>query len=158
MKQLVTDVFTALKTITEIKWIDMDLGQLDFDNPPVAYPCTLFRYDNILPENPSGMKQDIVRFTITYADKVYERAVTSAPPSYKNKALAHLDVIKKIRNAVEDASHASYSFPECKEIIQLRRIEPRMYEIVFECVDYEFDELLVSDEVPDPDITISVSY
>jgi len=48
MKALLTALFARIKTVTAIKWIDEDFGQIDNyqgDRPPVSFPCALVAID-----------------------------------------------------------------------------------------------------------------
>lgn len=42
MKQLIIDIQNRLASLPELKYIDIDWGQIDYyDQPPVKYPCAL---------------------------------------------------------------------------------------------------------------------
>jgi len=45
MKELLKAIYTQLKTVPAIKWIDEDFGQIDAyeGKPPVAFPCALVK-------------------------------------------------------------------------------------------------------------------
>lgn len=41
MKQIFLDIQTQLDTIDELKTIDKNWGQLNYENPPIKFPCVL---------------------------------------------------------------------------------------------------------------------
>ncbi|MDD4395680.1 MAG: hypothetical protein PHQ33_07330, partial [Bacteroidales bacterium] len=47
MKQIFLDIQTKLSGITELKHIDKNWGQLQYEQPPVKFPCALLDIANV---------------------------------------------------------------------------------------------------------------
>lgn len=47
MKQIFLDIQTKLAEITELKHIDKDWGQLQYEQPPIKFPCALLDIANV---------------------------------------------------------------------------------------------------------------
>jgi hypothetical protein len=47
MKQIILDIQAKLAEVTELKYIDKDWGQLQYEQPPVKWPCALIDFGDI---------------------------------------------------------------------------------------------------------------
>ena len=89
----IEDIFLAvqdeLNAIPELKWVDMNIGQMDGeDRPPVAFPCALVSID--LPEcRDIGQGQQQCRTVLNVRVAFNYRGSTSsaAPEVVREKAL-----------------------------------------------------------------------
>ena len=72
MKEAFKDILKRLETITEFKYIGEDWGQLNFEQPPVNFPCVLIDLGNA-EFSSAGMKSQQVEavVNITIADIRY---------------------------------------------------------------------------------------
>jgi hypothetical protein len=101
MKAIYTAVMSRLKSeVEELKWIDLDEGQLDRggDRPSVAFPCALISVD--LPQcvdlTTSGVQQCTALVTVRIIQNPLSRTNASAPAEVRETSLQRLDLIEKV--------------------------------------------------------------
>lgn len=101
MEEIYKNIKNALiNFVPEIKWIEMDEGQLDnytAGEEPLTYPCALISIDeNIDYKNIAGGKQ-IARsnFYIRFAFRRFESTSAKVPEPYANKAFEPYTIAKK---------------------------------------------------------------
>lgn len=144
MKQLLTDIQNRLLAeVPELKYVDIDWGQLDFYNPhpPVKFPCALIdisnvQWSNVLKKGQMGLATVV----ITVADLRLSNTSGAAPQGQKDKAMEIFEVLKNIYVALHGwTSHATYS-GLIRQANTLRRREDgvKLYQITFttEVKDY----------------------
>ena len=91
MKTIYLPVANQLKTeVTTLRWIDADMGQLDFydTKPPVAFPCALIDVDMPACEDMAAKEQlcDIT-ISVRLAFNPLGQTNMAAPTSVQNTAL-----------------------------------------------------------------------
>lgn len=90
--------------VPELKWIDMDLGQLDhFEyKPNVNFPCALIDFPNADYTNESQLVQQgdiIVQFKLGFAP--FSQTSQAAPTNVKDKGLVYFDIEQKVFEKVQ---------------------------------------------------------
>jgi hypothetical protein len=123
-KKLYLDLASQLKTeVPELLWIDVDEGQLNEENPPIAYPCALIdiEYPNCSDESET-IQLCIARVTIRYAFKPSGQAASATPIVIQQKALERWDIVTKTYAALQgwETSEAS-SFSRRSQTKERRR-------------------------------------
>jgi hypothetical protein len=136
MDVLFTDVIGYLKTVTALKWIDEDCGQLDiFENPPVAFPCALISVD--VPEwipikEPAvqpGKAQ--VRLKLGFDTRI---PVGNANTIMLPKAFAHFAIVKAVTLAVRGKFGKTYRGLERMSTIKtINEVGVKIYTVTFSC-------------------------
>ncbi len=118
-----------LANAPEVKWIDIDEGQLD-DYPttdiPLSFPAALIKADgNINYQTLAGGKQ-IARttFTIKLAFKVYESGHAKVP---NDKHFEHYQVVKKVSALI----HQSIQNCSRTSIQKRTKVDPLVYTLNF---------------------------
>lgn len=104
-KQLFIDICNRLETgVPALRWIDYDAGQLDHDNPPVAYPCCLI--DISLPkcDDIGADRQQIVTANISLRLAFMPLGATNsaAPENIRAGALSMFDTIEAIHATLQE--------------------------------------------------------
>jgi len=102
-KTLYLAIVTQLKAeVPELRWIDVDEGQLNDENPSVAYPCALIDidYPNCSDES-EFIQMCIARVTIRYAFKPSGSASGVAPTLNQEKALERWGIVTKTYSALQ---------------------------------------------------------
>lgn len=90
MEALYQQLLTLLSDIPELKWIDLNVGQLTEENPPVAFPCALI--DIEMPQCTdieTTMQQVAGTFKITLAFKAYGETNNKTETTMRSNALAY---------------------------------------------------------------------
>lgn len=134
MEVLFKDVLAALKTITELRWIDEDLGQLDiYQDPPVVFPCALVSVQ--VPEwigikEPAiqpGKAQVIIKLGFNVLHKV-----GNAPESQITLALEHFAIIKKVTKAIRGKHGDTYrGLERVSTLKNINEVGIKIYTVTF---------------------------
>ncbi|WP_018675528.1 hypothetical protein [Riemerella columbina] len=101
MKRLYNKLFELLKEISEIKYIDLNFGQIMEEKPPLAYPAVLVGINISSTDTFQDIFQQInADFTLTL---VVEAGDTSSltEDNRREQALAYLDLSDKIYNKLQ---------------------------------------------------------
>src|SRR3990167_7355421 len=104
------EITAPLVAITGIRYVDLDLGQLEAEDPPVSFPCFLvglgggdvFNLGN-------GVDQVELNFTVRVAFKLYERTASITAKTYRDAALAHLDKLALIHAALNGLAGTNFN-------------------------------------------------
>lgn len=105
MKDLFLLVSDAIKEVTEVRWVDFEMGQLEQEFPPVSFPCCLFAF-NVDSYEDLGAGTQIANtvIDIRIAFKVFERThsqTKTTPTDFRAKGLEHLTIIDLIHNKLD---------------------------------------------------------
>jgi hypothetical protein len=97
-----TDIITQLQTVTDLKWIDYDMQQLNMEHPPVSYPCALVEWSipETKPVKAPATIQARADITIRLAFSVYSSTHPKAPTTVQTEAKAHFQIIKDVITAL----------------------------------------------------------
>lgn len=141
MKSLFAQLFLAIQehiknNVPSIKWIDQDLGQLDFyeTRPAIQFPCVLIDFPQAVYSNESQLVQWAdVQVNIRLAFAPFTSANSVAPDVSKEKALEYYDLENALYKAL-----AGFTANDCVQpLIRVsaateRREDPfRVREIIY---------------------------
>jgi hypothetical protein len=136
MDVLFKDVIGYLKTITEIKWIDEDCGQLDiYQDPPVVFPCALISVQ--VPEwisikEPAvqpGKAQVVLK--MGFDTRII---IGNAPTLQLTKAFEHFAIVKKVTFALRGKYGTTYKGLERLSTLKtINEVGIKIYTITFSC-------------------------
>ena len=87
MEEILETVMQKLAQIPELRWIDLNVGQMSVQNPPVDYPCALV---------------DITAIDHTTAD-------TLAPGHLREQAFEHFAIVRKIYATLQNLSGENFT-------------------------------------------------
>lgn len=110
MKEVFKDILERLKAIPEFRYVGEDWGQLNFEQPPVDWPCALIDLGNA-EFSSEGMKAQQVEATvnITIADIRYHSVSSVLPPEQEAKAFEIFDLIAKVNKLLHGTGGENYS-------------------------------------------------
>lgn len=116
MEQLYNTVMARLKTVTEIKEIDFDMGQLESLNsderPTVLFPCALIdiAYPACEDEDEDATTQMVTaQVSIRLAFQVQQSTDSLTPDTQRNAALAYFSIVRKAFNSLQGYSTPVYA-------------------------------------------------
>ncbi len=96
--------------VAHARYVDLDLGQLEQETPPVSYPCILISLGSSpVVVNGVGLDQVSLNFTVRVAFKLFERTSSITPDTYRNQALSHLDKLRDVHAALAGLAGTSFS-------------------------------------------------
>lgn len=127
MKQIFTDIKNQIATITQVKDIQEDWGQLQYDQPPVKFPCALVDIQSINYSQMGNLAQSAEALL----------SVTIADDKIVNRKSADDFATIELMEQVNDTLHG-YAPTACSRLIR-QRIERvnipgtiRIYTIVYQ--------------------------
>ncbi|MDM1093409.1 hypothetical protein [Myroides odoratimimus] len=113
MEELYVKLIELLEQVGDIRYIDMDIGQLNEEVPPLSYPACLI--DIALPSC-SDIQSDIQQVSAIFSVKVITKSIgetnSLTPEQVRAKSLEYLslqDKVYKKLQGYEDSSFYSFS-------------------------------------------------
>jgi hypothetical protein len=88
----------------DIRWIDQDLGQLEFYEirPPVSWPCCLIDFSQTTYEQQQQDRlQGNLTFTLRLGFDVWSPSASTAPVDVREKALMMYDIEQNLYKAIQ---------------------------------------------------------
>lgn len=137
MKQQLSSIYAALETISFIKWIDMDYGQLEAEErPAVAFPCALvdIAYPNCTDEFEESREQScdcVVTVRLAFLPRGATHA--AAPQLQRTLAFSILDNVKEVASALHGLTLAGSTEPLSRksQLPERRDDGLRVYQLQF---------------------------
>ena len=130
MKDLFKAVTARLETtVPALKWIDEDKGQLNFERPPVQFPCALI--DIQLPKTEDlnrKLQQCQAIVTVRLAFDFSGNTSSVTPALEREKSLAYYDVVEDVKNALQGWAGVDFNSLSRKSFYQEKR--PDAYKVV----------------------------
>jgi len=115
MKELYRLLITALKTISDIKWIDLESGQLDSTRPALKYPCVLVKISSVnndIDESGSQEKNWTVQLRTAF-DATNSRTSGDTPENIQDRSLAYIDTSSDIYELFQGNELGNFYAFEC---------------------------------------------
>lgn len=103
MQTLTTAIMDRLQSmVPEIAWIDLDVGQLELENPPVDYPCALVDVTDIdFSDMAENNQVGNTTVTISIAQQCITETNYATPLQYRNEAATYFNIIQKVFTALQ---------------------------------------------------------
>ena len=141
MKHIFLEIQQRIKdTVPEVKWIDQDLGQLEFytERPPVLFPCVLIDFDDITFSDMGNHAQicsATVKLRVAFNVVQHSNGVT--PQSQRDKALEIFDVMAKLHQYLHGWSGTNFGeLTRTRQTAEPREDTLRVYVLQYS-VNYE---------------------
>jgi hypothetical protein len=118
MKKVYNLIVSAIKTVPDVKWIDLDSGQLDSgeEHKALKYPAALIRYSGV-PKNLTeggAIQEEAVTFDIRLAfDATGTRTSGDAPDSAFDRSMKFIDISESVYAAIQGVAFEGFENPEC---------------------------------------------
>ena len=141
MKHIYTNILTALKEIPELKWIDLDKGQMNSNRPSVAFPAalitvTLPRTENITSTIQTVNTQITVRLCFDYTGSTNSKMTEAA----RNKSLEYFNIADKVFNKLQNLEADNMNALE--RINAIEEVRPDGYKILAQTYNSGYKEEL----------------
>lgn len=125
MKNIFLSIQAELSKIKALKYIDKDWGQLQYEQPPVKWPCALIDVANIdFKQLGRGCQQGEADITVTVANTNLVRSSALAPN--KNNAYATIDLLEEIHQALQLFSDGRHFSPLMRTNLQKAEADKNM--------------------------------
>ena len=141
MKHIYTNILTALQEIPELKWIDLDKGQMNSNRPSVAFPAalitvTLPRTENITNTIQTVNTQITVRLCFDYTGSTNSKMTEAA----RNKSLEYFNIADKVFNKLQNLEADNMNALE--RINAIEEVRPDGYKILAQTYNSGYKEEL----------------
>lgn len=110
MKELYKQLIAQLSTIPNLRYIDLNFGQLQEEKPPLAYPAVLISMNAETIDDAQDHLQVVQGiFELTVICKMSGETNSNAPAQVREKALEYLDLCETIYEKLQGFSEAGFS-------------------------------------------------
>lgn len=135
MKIIFEAVMNRLKEqVPELAWIDVNLGQLELENPPVDYPCALVDIPTINYENLGNRAQiGQVNVEIELYFQVATPSNMATPLDLRVQAAEHFTIVNKVYVALEGFAQDHFGCLNRRQFTRNKKIAPRGFVLDFVC-------------------------
>lgn len=117
MKNIFLSIQAELAKIAALKYIDKDWGQLQYEQPPVKWPCALIDVANIdFKQLGRGCQQGDADIIVTVANANLVRSSAQAPN--KGNAYATIDLLEDIHQSLQLFSDGRHFSPLMRTNLQ----------------------------------------
>lgn len=97
MKTLYLKLIELLTEIPELKYIDLNFGQLQEEKPPLIYPAVLINIDASVTDDVQDIFQIMTgNFDLTLCVKILNESNAASPVEVREKALEYFEISEKI--------------------------------------------------------------
>lgn len=138
--------------VPAIKYTDFDLGQLEVENPPVSFPCSLLSFSGSTSVQVSADNDaETLVVEIVIAFRLRERTSSVATDTYRDQAIDHIDTVTAVRQALSGLDGASFTPLTYRGFVLERRADLRVYRQRYESTFFE--QPAADDFIPWPNDT-----
>lgn len=134
MKELYQLIVAELKTVSEIKWIDFDYGQLENEKLGLKFPCGLVKLNSNnkdIEESGSQEKKWTVQLRLAW-DAIGNRTAADTAESVLERSLAWSDTAMHVYDLFQGNEIGDYTAFECTSEGQEPRSDGKVvYKYVF---------------------------
>lgn len=109
MELLYEQLLQLLSNVPELKWIDLDVGQLQEEQPPVLYPCALIEIIVDKTEDIQNHTQQASgRFKLTLAYKSYGETNSTTDLPTRSNALEYFRTTNKCYKTLQGFTNDNF--------------------------------------------------
>lgn len=110
MKQVFLDIQAALSAIKKFRYVGEDWGQLNFEQPPVAFPCALIDLGSAQFTSAGRNTQQVeATVNISIADIRYDGITPALPEVQANNAFEIFNLIEEANKRLHGQGGETYS-------------------------------------------------
>jgi hypothetical protein len=96
MKTLYLKLIELLSEIPELKYIDLNCGQLQEEKPPIAYPAVLINLNSNCTDIDGLFQMYTGTIELTIVCKILSESNSNAPEDVRERSLNYLELSEKI--------------------------------------------------------------
>lgn len=135
MEEIITAVMQRLKDeVPELRWIDINIGQMATENPPVDYPCALVDIP-CTDYSDAGGRVQLGKVTLEVELYFIVRTPMNmaAPEAIRQQSLSHFGLATQVYKALQGFSGESFTALSRKRATRTKDYYPRSFQLSFEC-------------------------
>lgn len=105
MENIFMDVLSAVSEVIELNYVSEDWGQLNFEQPPVNWPCALIDLSDGVYQNTSALEQRAdITLTIRLGDIRFNGVTSYTPAELAQNAFAIYGIMQKVHQKLQGAA------------------------------------------------------
>lgn len=133
MDKIITAIMNRLsEQVPALAWIDVDLGQLSFDAPPVDYPCALIDVANVEYSGAGrNVQMAITTVNINLAFTVLSPSDHTAPEVLREQAMEHYRTISEVYQALQGYGTVDFAPLNRTTLTRQKNTYPRHFTMTF---------------------------
>lgn len=110
LKKIIEELFQDLSSIEGIRYVAEDWGQLDYEQPPVQWPCALVDMQDVRYSQTGmgGLLADCT-FTVQLTDQAPQRVSSRASDTQKERSLQIFGIIDRVIQDIHAKDSAEHS-------------------------------------------------
>lgn len=140
MTEIYEAILNKLQTeVPELRFIDINTGQMDEDNPPVDYPCALIDIDSIDFEHKTksyDKGECLIEIELYFLISTNTSNITPAP--VRQEAFKHMNTVKEVDKLLNGLENPAFYPLKRKKFTRLKKYSPRGYRWTYTC-RYDMD-------------------
>lgn len=157
MQTLTDAIMQQLQSITELKWIDIDMGQLDLEHPPVDFPCALIDVENIDYSDASeGTEIGDTLIAIKIAQLCITESNHRTPTIYKQQGAAQFNLIKEVHKKLKGFQGESFAPLRRTRLEKVKKVFPKSYTLYYSTSLFD-DDTAPQYQHPTPSLSLNVT-
>jgi hypothetical protein len=140
MKEIYKDLLTKLSAISELKWVDLNKGQMNFERPPVTFPAVLIGLALPQCSDLNHLKQNVIlqiRLKVCFDFSGNTNKLT--PTANQDTALAYFDTVDAIHTALQGKRLTNTNFLSRTNVTE--EIRPDGYKVVNTTYQTDYNEV-----------------
>lgn len=133
MKQAIEIVMNALKGVTGLRWVDVNLGQMNTEAPPVDYPCALVDVASV--DYSTGTRGQTGDITVEVELYFICRTPSNmaAPVEMRAQSMAHFDVIDRVNEVLHGLQITNGTRLVRSRLTRDKNYYPRAFRLSYTC-------------------------
>ncbi|MDO9554541.1 hypothetical protein [Rhodonellum sp.] len=134
--ELFLGITDMIGEVTDIKWIDMDFGQMDSDQrPPVGYPCALISIDfPQISDLGNNVQKPKVLINVKLCFDYQGETSVKAPPNTRIRALSYYPIVKSVYKKLQGQRIGTSPMKRTSQIESARPDRIKILQMTFETV------------------------
>ena len=129
MKEIYKDILEALKDVAQLKWVDLEKGQMNSSKPTVAFPAALIsiylpKTNNITKEKQNVDCQITVRLCFNFTGSTNSKMTTAE----RDKSLAYFEIADAVFNALQ--GYETENMNSLERINAVEEVRPDDYKVL----------------------------
>jgi len=146
MDTIFTEVLSRLTQIPELRFVGEDWGQLNFEQPPVNFPCALIDLFEVdYSDGGRNLQKADAKLVISIADIRYEGITAFNPAKVNERAFAIFWIMEKVNSLIHGYGNEYHSKFSRKQIKKMDREDSvREFRMIYE---FRFEDETVIPEL-----------
>ena len=132
LKDIMQELIETLSGIKELRYVAADWGQLDYEQPPVQWPCALIDMPGLQCSGLAGESlMNDATVTIQLVNQPPQRTSARAPKAQQDAGLVLFDLIDRVYESLHGVNSARHTPLVLKSVEKVNLIDLQSYIMTF---------------------------